>query len=64
MPTGPVAGLHKGKCANQGKCAEENATKAEDEEDAEEEVAEKKSAAISLCGQPPLTFITPTNRQQ
>lgn len=42
MPAGPVAGLHKGKCANQGKCAEENATKAEDEEDAEDEVAEKK----------------------
>jgi len=30
----------------------------------QKEVAEKRSAAISLCGQPPLTFITPTNRQQ
>lgn len=53
--------LQKEKCANQGKCSEENATKGEE---AEEEVAEKRSAAISLCGQPPLTFITPTNRQQ
>lgn len=53
--------LQKEECANQENVLRKMRQK---KKEPEEEVAEKRSAAISLCGQPPLTFITPTNRQQ